>query len=49
MLYGTAAVSQLLLHGLTGRRARLAGAVLLLLGLALIEVGLALPAFSQAP
>ena len=41
----SAAAALLLLHGLSSRRARLFGGILLLPGLALIEVGLALPAF----
>jgi MFS family permease len=46
LLFSTAAGSLLLLQGLTSRRARMIGGILLLPGLALIEVGLALPAFS---
>jgi MFS family permease len=45
VLFSAAAVSLLLLQGLSSRRARLFGGILLLPGLALIEVGLALPAF----
>ncbi|HEX8035840.1 MAG TPA: MFS transporter [Ktedonobacterales bacterium] len=43
LLFGTGAVSQLTLHHLTSRAALLAGLVLLLLALALVELGLALP------
>jgi MFS family permease len=43
LLFGAAAASQLVLHALTSRRARLMGLVLLLLALALIELGLVLP------
>jgi predicted MFS family arabinose efflux permease len=45
VLFSAASVSLLLLRGLTSRRARLVGGLLLLPGLVLIEVGLALPAF----
>ncbi|HLW03641.1 MAG TPA: MFS transporter [Ktedonobacterales bacterium] len=45
VLFSTAAVSLLLMHGLTSRRARLFGGILLLPGLALIEVGMVLSAF----
>ena len=45
VLFSAAAVSLLLLQGLSSRRARLFGGILLLPGLALIEVGLTLPAF----
>jgi MFS family permease len=46
VLYGAASSANLLLHGLTSRRARLTGVLLLLLGIALIEGGLALSAFA---
>lgn len=46
LLFGAAAASQLLLHDVTSWRARLAGVILLLLGLALIEGGLDLHAFA---
>jgi MFS family permease len=44
-LYGAAAIANLVLHSLTSRHARLAGVLLLLAGLAFIEVGLALSNF----
>jgi len=46
VLFGAAAVSLLLLHGLTTRKARLVGVILVLVGLALIEGGLAVPVFA---
>ena len=42
LLFGTASAAQVVLHTLTTRTARLAGRVLLLLALALIELGLGL-------
>jgi MFS family permease len=42
LLFGAATLSQLLLYSLTSRMARLAGLILLLFGLVLIEVSLAL-------
>jgi len=46
VLFGAAAAPLLLLHGLTTRKARLVGVFLVLVGLALIEGGLAVPAFA---
>jgi MFS family permease len=46
LLFGTASAAQVLLHTLTTRTARLAGQVLLLLALALIELGLGLPSLA---
>jgi len=46
LLFGTASAAQVLLHTLTTRTARLAGRSLLLLALALIELGLGLPSLA---